>query len=116
MTAEELRSYNPASRLGQNSDPARWQRAMDVARAAAKLLKERFGATRVVAFGSLAHPDWFGPWSDIDLAAWGIRPRSFCTAVALVTGLSSEFEADLVDIEGCGPSLRQSIERDGVDL
>lgn len=87
-----------------------------MARRAAELLRERFGATKVIAFGSLAHRAWFTPWSDIDLAAWGISSDAFYQAVALVTGLSPEFEIDLIELEGCGPALRQVIEREGVEL
>jgi len=68
----------------------------------------------VVAFGSLAHRAWFSSWSDIDLAAWGIPPDQFYRAVAAVTGINSEFEVDLVDLEGCRPAVRQFIEREGI--
>jgi len=87
-----------------------------VARIAARLLCEGFGATRVVAFGSLVHRAWFTPWSDIDLAAWGVPADQFYRAVAAVTGVSPDFEVDLVDPEGCRPAVRQFIEREGIDL
>lgn len=38
------------------------------ARRASHILKEEFGATRVVAFDSLAHGAWYGSCSDVDLA------------------------------------------------
>jgi predicted nucleotidyltransferase len=60
-----------------------------VAQKVAHLLRQKFGATRVVAFGSLAHRKWFSQWSDIDLAAWGISAYEFYRAVADVTELSS---------------------------
>jgi predicted nucleotidyltransferase len=83
---------------------------------AAEVLRQQFGATRVVAFGSLARRDWFTPWSDIDLAAWGLPPGAFYRAVAVVTGISPEFKLDLVAPEDCQPSLRHVIEREGVAL
>ena len=89
---------------------------MELARTAARLLRERFGVDRVVAFGSLAHREWFTHWSDIDMAAWGIPADQFYKAVAAVTGISREFQVNLVDPEGCSPSLQQSIEREGIDL
>ncbi len=116
LTAEELRAYQPAGRRAEQQSQERWKRAWEVARTAADLLRERFGATRVVAFGSLVHQAWFTPWSDIDLAAWGIPASEFYRAVAIVTGLSSEFEIDLVDPETCRPALRRLIEREGVGL
>jgi len=70
----------------------------------------------VVAFGSLAHPAWFSPWSDMDLAAWGIPADQFYRAVAAATGFSPDFEVDLLDPEGCRPTVREFIEREGIDL
>lgn len=116
LSASELRSYHPVVQVDEGTVGERWGRAWQVARRAAELLRERFGATRVVAFGSLAHRAWFTPWSDIDLAAWGIPPDAFYRAVALVAGLSPEFEVDLVEIEACRPALRRVIEREGVEL
>jgi predicted nucleotidyltransferase len=83
---------------------------------AAEVLRRRFGATRVVAFGSLAHRAWFSAWSDIDLAVWGISSDTFYRAVAAVTGISAEFKVDLVAPEDCQPALRQVIEQEGVAL
>ncbi|MCS7259716.1 MAG: nucleotidyltransferase domain-containing protein [Anaerolineae bacterium] len=116
LTDEELKQYHPAARLQESTAPERWAQAWHVAQAAAELLRREFGATRVVAFGSLAHRAWFTQWSDIDLAAWGIPPDQFYRAVAVVTGLSAEFEINLVSPEDVHPSVRRAIEREGVDL
>jgi hypothetical protein len=40
----------------------------------------------------------------------------FYRAVAAVTGVSPDFEVDLVDPEGCRSAVRQFIEREGIDL
>ena len=116
LTAEELQRYRPARKLEKPQATERWEQARQAAQAAARLLRERFGASRVVAFGSLLRREWFTPWSDIDLAAWGIPPQNFYQAVAAVTGISSEFKIDLVAPEDCRPALGQVIEREGVDL
>jgi predicted nucleotidyltransferase len=116
LTREEWRAYRPGATAGQSQVWERWERAWSVAQAAAEVLREQFGATRVVAFGSVTRRDWFTPWSDIDLAAWGISPGAFYRAVAVVTGISSEFKLDLVAPEDCQPSLRHVIEREGVAL
>jgi len=116
LTREEWQAYRPGIRAAQSQGGERWERAWRLAQAAAELLRQEFGATRVVAFGSLARRDWFTPWSDIDLAAWGIPPEAFYRAVAVVTGLSPEFKLDLVAPEDCQPSLRHVIEREGVAL
>jgi predicted nucleotidyltransferase len=116
LTREEWRAYRPGDQPGGTQGWERWERAWRVARAAAKVLHEQFCATRVVAFGSLAHRDAFTLWSDIDLAAWGISPGAFYRAVAVVTGISPEFKVDMVAPEDCRPTLRHAIEREGVAL
>jgi predicted nucleotidyltransferase len=116
LTREEWQAYWPGTKTGQNQVGERWERAWRVAQAAAEVLRQQFGATRVVAFGSLARREWFTPWSDIDLAAWGISPGTFYRAVAVVTGISPEFKLDLVAPEDCQSSLRHVIEREGVAL
>lgn len=70
----------------------------------------------MVVFDSLAYEDGFTPWSDLDLAAWGIEPSQFYRAVAAVTGQISEIKIDLVDPESCQPRLRQIIEQEGIEL
>jgi len=87
LTPEQWRTCRPRGRTDEEQAVERWELAWDVARTAATLLREEFGAGRVVVFGSLTHRAWFTPWSDIDLAAWGIAPDAFYRAVALVTGL-----------------------------
>ena len=77
-------------------------------------MREEFHAKKVVVFGSLVHEAWFTPWSDIDLAAWGIPADRFFTAVAAITELHEEIEMNLVDPETCRPILRTVIEQDGV--
>lgn len=87
--------------------------AIDVAHAIAQELIRRFGARKVVAFGSLAHGD-FGRRSDIDLAVWGIPPAEYYRAVAFACGFSNLWRVELVDAEDCSESLREVINREGV--
>ena len=94
----------------------RRERAWKVAQLAGELLKTRFGATRVVVFGSLAHEHWFSSTSDIDLAAWGLKDEDYFLAVARLQDLSPEFEIDLVAMERCKPSLRTKILSEGKPL
>ncbi|MCL5966808.1 MAG: nucleotidyltransferase domain-containing protein [Deltaproteobacteria bacterium] len=81
----------------------------DVARATAeriaRTLVSRFGAERVLLFGSLARAE-FTPWSDIDLAAEGIPAKDFYRAVAYAAGASAIWKVDLVDMKDCPDSLR----------
>lgn len=81
------------------------------------MLRERYGAERVVAFGSLVADEGllFGVRSDIDLAAWGIRDADYFTAVAHVQDVAGEFDVDLVAMERCPEPLRAPI-AEGVPL
>ena len=88
----------------------------EVARKAAHLLRERFSAQRVAAFGSLVHPDRFHKRSDVDLAAWGLDEREYLRAVAAVTGLDREISIDLIAVEEASESLRKLIQEEGVLL
>ncbi|MCL5046447.1 MAG: nucleotidyltransferase domain-containing protein [Actinobacteria bacterium] len=94
----------------------RYEEAWELARKAAALLKQTYGAKRVAVFGSVAHRTFFTRWSDIDLAAWGIPDDRFYAAVAAVTGLSPDFKVDLVDALTCRDSLIKAIEDEGIEL
>ncbi len=73
ISPEKLAAYKQAARAResrrQQKANERQEEAWTVARQAAQILKDKFGATRVIAFGSLAHGAWFHARSDIDLAA-----------------------------------------------
>jgi len=104
------------NKLGNEAVELRKEEAWEVAKEAAQLLRTKYGAKRIVAFGSLAHDKGFTLWSDIDLAAWGIAPDKFYSAVAAVTALSPSFKADLIDFEEATPTLKKIIEQDGILL
>ncbi|MGB9858895.1 MAG: nucleotidyltransferase family protein [Moorellaceae bacterium] len=94
----------------------RYEEAWKLARRAASLLKERFGAQKVVVFGSLTDRSRFTEWSDVDLAVWGVPDELFYAAVGAVIGLSADFMVDLVDAEDCPDKIRKSIESEGVQV
>lgn len=110
QSAERLREQDRAPEM------IRRQEAWHLARTAAGILKERFHAVRVVAFGSLVSERSFTAWSDVDIAAWGISSRDTFRAIGAVMDLSSDPLVNLVDITTCTPSLLAVIERDGVEL
>ena len=93
----------------------RRERAWTAARQAANLLKSRYHAGRVVAFGSLVDSDRFHPWSDVDLAVWGVAAEDYFEAVARVLDIGGEIKIDLVLGERCKPHLCNAID-EGVDL
>jgi predicted nucleotidyltransferase len=70
----------------------------------------------VAVFGSLVHPGCFTPWSDVDIAVWGLRPEDTFRAIGMAMGLDTEIAVNLVDIATCSTSLVQVIEREGVPL
>lgn len=85
-------------------------------KAAAAALKARFTVRRVVLFGSLAHATWYMADSDIDLAVEGLAPEHYWQAWELVEEIVQERPVDLIDIELAGDSLRQAIDRHGIEL
>ncbi len=94
----------------------RWEQAQQLARDAARRLREEFGARRVVLFGSAVEQSSFTRWSDVDLAVRGVPPERFCEAVAAVTSLHTHIPVDLVDAEQCSEELKKIIEQEGVEL
>jgi predicted nucleotidyltransferase len=120
VSPEAMASYRAAAQRRwektQQELARRRERAWQVARQATALLKEQFGATQVVAFGSLVHGYWFSRTSDIDLAAWGLSTDDYFVAVARLQDLSPEFKIDLVAVEHCKPALRDAIARAGRPL
>ena len=94
----------------------RRRRGWELAHSAARLLRDRYDAHRVVVFGSLVHKDRFTLWSDVDLAVWGIPWPGYLRAMGEVLDLDSEIEVNLVDVATCRPVVREAIEREGVEL
>jgi len=89
---------------------------LDRIREAAVVLKTRFGARRVVLFGSLAHDAWFMPDSDVDLAVEGLTSNDYWKAWRLVEEIIGDRPVDLIEMETANESLLRAIQRYGVDL
>ena len=94
----------------------RQARAWELAQRAARLLKAQFGVSRVVVFGSLGRAGCFTPWSDVDIATWGLSPHDTFRAMGAVRDLDAEIEINLVDVGACRPALLATIEREGIEL
>lgn len=116
---EEFAPYLPYIRRRWLAQQLAWKQrqeeAWDAAREVAAILRTRFAAETVIAFGSLVHADRFSDRSDIDLAVSGIQPAVFFKAWA-AAGASCPFELDLVDLSDCPPALRDLIEQEGMPL
>ena len=120
VSAEQMAQYKRTARARWQAEreqrDARRERAWQLARQAAELLKREYGVRRVMVFGSLTHSDGFTLWSDVDLAAWGLTPANWLKAIGAVHALSGEIELNVVDVECCSPQLLAAIEREGVSL
>jgi predicted nucleotidyltransferase len=120
LTQEEVAAYRAAARRRHEREQQelaqKEKRAWELARRSAVLLRERFAAARVVVFGSLVCKGCFTPWSDVDIAAWGIRPEDTFRAIGAVMDITSEIEINLVDVNTCSTSLLDVIVREGVEL
>ena len=122
LSAEELKKYRPLEFIRKHRAETRTEvakrrrRALAVAFKAARLLKEKFGAKEVILFGSLARRGDFSLYSDVDLAVRGIPSERFYEAVGMIVAFDLEFDIDLVELDACPVSLRNSIEKDGKPL
>jgi len=75
-----------------------------------RLLKERFGARRVILFGSAVRPDTWHDYSDIDLAVEGLASDKFFVAYSACRDLLPHgVKLDLVPLELAYPELRARI-------
>ncbi|MEN9232449.1 MAG: nucleotidyltransferase domain-containing protein [Thermostichus sp. DG02_5_bins_236] len=80
----------------------------------AQVLRQDFGASRVVVFGSLAKGR-FAEESDIDLAVAGIPKERFFEALAKVNRHSRRW-VDLKPLEDLDPYFCQRILQTGIEL
>jgi predicted nucleotidyltransferase len=78
---------------------------------AADLLRSRFGASRVVLFGSLARGDAHEA-SDVDLAVLGVPVRQHFAAAAALEQLL-HCTVDLVRIEAARPEMLATLAEEG---
>lgn len=119
LTPEKLAVYQASARARQlqkrHQLVLRQQQGLQMAHQAARLLKEQFGAARVVLFGSLLDCDRMHSRSDVDLAVWGLHEQDYLQAVAQLLDLS-DFSVDLIEAEHAPPKLLKAIQASGVEL
>ena len=120
LTSEQVAVYRAAAlhrhEREQRELMLREERAWMLARRAAALVREQFDARRVALFGSLVHEGCFTPWSDVDIAVWGIHAEDTLRAIGAAMDLDGEIEVNLVDAATCSASLLATIEQEGVGL
>jgi predicted nucleotidyltransferase len=122
LTPEELKGYNPGRTLeAYQTDTRTAERkslAWKMARIASKILKEKYGAKKVLLFGSLANDKRFTPWSDIDLSVSGLPPQSYYRAAGEIMdlGLAKGIKIDVLDKADCPPRMKKRISTEGIEL
>ncbi len=94
-----------------------YAKALEVAAKAAELLRTRFDAKRVVAFGSVTHENLFHFGSDVDLAVWELGPGAYFLAVGQLQSIDPSISIDLVMFQDAPEeSLQRLILQEGIDL
>lgn len=122
LSAQELKPYidgirrRAAAQLPTPEEKQERAALLHRVRRAAALLRSRFGARRVVLFGSLSHEAWYSPESDIDLAVEGIPGADYWRAWEAIEQVIGDRRVDLVELATASESLRQAIARTGIEL
>jgi predicted nucleotidyltransferase len=122
LTPDERTQYVVAARRretvssGATGDPTEREALLARCDAAAALLKARFGARRVILFGSLVHAAWDTAASDVDFGAEGLSAEAYWKAWGALEDVFPERGVDLVDLDTARDSLRQAIRRGGKEL
>lgn len=116
LSPAELDVYRKALHNRKRVRPrasVRLTRARKVARRAALILKEQFGVTKALLFGSVLHPALFHSRSDVDIAVWGLTGRAYFRAVGVLQGIDPEISVDLVDFDSTSPEMQGTIRNEG---
>lgn len=85
------------------------QRAWTDAQHVATVLYQKYGASKVAVFGSLAEKERFCKYSDIDIVVWGVSYNKCLDALWETEGLSDEFEIDIINVKSIDPLYRERI-------
>jgi predicted nucleotidyltransferase len=122
LTREERERYIKALR---NRPPfpeptpevrAEHERLMVLVREAANMLKTRFGAKRVILFGSMAQPLFFRLDSDVDIAIEGIAVDDYWEAWREVEKIIEGKSIDFIDVADAREPLKWAIDYYGIEL
>lgn len=94
---------------------ARKKEAYADAQRIARVLREKYGCTRIVGIGSTFTEKDFTEHSDIDLVVFGIPADKYFSISAEIGHLTT-FEVDLIPAEDARPLTRKLVEEEGVEL
>ena len=112
---DALRRRSESPTLTPGEQAAR-EKLLQQVRAAADLLKVRFGARRVLLFGSLAHEAWFSERTDVDLAVEGLEEGAYWKAWRQVEEMVANRTVDFIELESVREPLLRAIEQYGIEL
>ncbi|RJQ44450.1 MAG: hypothetical protein C4538_10550 [Nitrospiraceae bacterium] len=90
--------------------------AIDRAGKVAILLKEKYGAKRVIIFGSSVRKAYMHEGSDIDLLVEGIKKEDFLHAGFDACTAAVPFDVDIIPIETAHAYIVEAAIRDGMEL
>ena len=121
LTTEQLQKYiehhrQRKPRVPTAAEIAEREALIAQARAAAKILREQFGATRVTLFGSLAHQAWFSSDSDVDIMVEGIGTDYWKAWGVVENIIAHNRRIDLVDWDMASESLRRAVREEGLEI
>ena len=108
MVEQKYIDYWRSRQLERAAQIEEWEQVAWInAKSAANLLRERFGATKVIVFGSLVR-DRFKEDSDIDLAVEGLASADFFEALTAVNELCDRW-IDLKPMESLDARFRDRV-------
>jgi predicted nucleotidyltransferase len=90
--------------------------ARAAARHVARFLRDEYGASRVVLFGSIAREGYLSSHSDVDLAVWDLDAEDYYEAVGRAQDEGAPFAVDLVRMEQAPDSLKIVVREEGDEL
>lgn len=88
---------------------------LKIAKKCANFLKNKYGVTKVVLFGSLLNYKNMNHNSDIDLAVWNLSETDYFKAVGFLLEIVDDFSIDLVEIQNAKPYIIDAINQ-GIEL
>lgn len=119
MTPEEHEKYAAGWRKRRQADEQRLQERraalLERAERVASLLRERFGARKVILFGSVATGRLWRH-SDLDLAVLGLSEEQYMEAFWEASGMAQPFQLDLLPVERASAALQRRLAQEGVEL
>jgi len=120
LSPQQWQSYQPWSDTEDGQSSAlRSQEFRELIKRAHQFgqrVTKQYGVKRVRLFGSLARQSHFHPDSDIDLAVEGLRGSQYWEVWRMAEEYFPKHNVEVVEIETASKSMKQAIEKYGIDL